>query len=178
VKRSIALIRAIIVMGVTGSGKSTLGKALARALGWQFVEGDTLHPAGNITKMAAGLPLDDEDRVPFLDNVAKTLVQSQPHGIVVSCSALKRSYRDRIRSADPNTLFVLPVLSREQLQERLRGRVGHFMPGTLLDSQLATLEPPSVDELSVQIPGDEPLDAQVRRTVAAMTAACADGLTR
>jgi carbohydrate kinase (thermoresistant glucokinase family) len=162
------VIRAIIVMGVTGSGKSTLGKAIAHALGWQFVEGDTLHPAANIKKMAAGIPLDDKDRIPFIENVAKALAQSRPGGIVVSCSALKRSYRDQIRAADPDALFVLPLLTRAQLQARLKGRAGHFMPASLLDSQLATLEPPSVDEMSLQIPGDEAVDAQVCRTLAIM----------
>ena len=162
------MIRAIVVMGVTGSGKSTLGSTLARALGWQFVEGDTLHPAANIKKTAAGIPLDDQDRVPFLDNVAKALAESRPHGIVVSCSALKRSYRDRIRAGEPHALFVLPVLTRAQLEARLRVRAGHFMPASLLDSQLATLEPPSADELSLRIPGDEALDLQVQRVLATM----------
>jgi carbohydrate kinase (thermoresistant glucokinase family) len=165
-------------MGVTGSGKSTLGKALARALGWQFVEGDTLHPAANIKKMVAGKPLDDEDRVPFLANVAQALAQSRSHGIVVSCSALKRSYRDQIRTGDPDVLFVLPVLTRAQLQERLQGRAAHFMPPSLLDSQLAILEPPSVDELSIQLPGDEAVDVQVQRTLAALPTHLTDGLMR
>ena len=155
-------------MGVTGSGKSTLGNALAQALGWRFVEGDTLHPAANITKMAAGLPLDDTDRRPFLDSIAKALTESRPHGIVISCSALKRSYRDRIRTAEPEALFVLPLLTREQLHERLRGRTAHFMPASLLDSQLATFEPPGADECVFQIPGAEALDVQVQRTLAAM----------
>jgi gluconokinase len=166
VKPSRPLLRAIIVMGVTGCGKSTLGEAIAHALGWQFVEGDTLHPASNITKMAAGIPLDDADRIPFLENVAKMLAQSRPGGIVISCSALKRSYRDLIRAAEPQVLFILPLLTRAQLQARLKRRAGHFMPAALLDSQLATLEPPGLDELSIQIPGDEAVDAQVRRTLA------------
>jgi len=173
------VIRAIVVMGVTGSGKSTLGSTLARALGWQFVEGDSLHPAANIKKTAAGIPLDDQDRVPFLDNVAKALAESRPHGIVVSCSALKRSYRDRIRAGEPHALFVLPVLTRAQLEARLRVRAGHFMPASLLDSQLATLEPPSADELSLRIPGDEALDLQVQRVLATMPPHLVpEGLTR
>ena len=172
------MIRAVVVMGVSGSGKSTLGKALARALGWQFVEGDTLHPAANIKKMAAGIALDDQDRVPFLANVAQALAESRPGGIVLSCSALKRSYRDQIRAGDPDALFVLPLLTRAQLQERLQGRAGHFMPASLLDSQLATFEPLSADERSIQIPGDEALDAQVRRTLARLALGAAAGPTR
>jgi gluconokinase len=172
------VIRAVIVMGVTGSGKSTLGTALARTLGWQFVEGDTLHPAANIKKMAAGIALDDQDRVPFLENVAQTLAQSRPQGIVVSCSALKRSYRDQIRVGEPDALFVLPVLTHAQLQERLQKRAGHFMPAALLDSQLAILEPPASDELSLQIPGDEAVAAQVQRTLAVMATRLAAGPTR
>ena len=165
------MIRAIVVIGVTGSGKSTLGSALARALGWQFLEGDTLHPAANIKKMAAGLPLDDADRIPFLEGIAHALTESRRHGIVISCSALKRSYRDRLRTADPDALFVLPVLSREQLRERLQGRTGHFMPQSLLDSQLAIFEPPGADESVLQIPGAAALEVQVPRTLAAMNQA-------
>ncbi len=118
--------------------------------------------------MAAGRPLDDTDRIPFLEAVATALARSRPDGIVVSCSALKRNYRNHIRRGEPDTLFVLPVVTRAQLQERLHGRAGHFMPASLLDSQLAILEPPGADELSVQIPGDEPLDVQVQRTLAAV----------
>ncbi len=94
--------------------------------------------------------------------------QFRTPGIVVSCSALKRSYRDQIRTGDPDVLFVLPVLTRAQLQERLQGRAGHFMPASLLDSQLTTFEPLAADERALQIPGDETVDAQVRRTLAAM----------
>ncbi len=152
-------------MGVTGSGKSTLGQALAQALDWPFIEGDTLHPASNIAKMAAGKALDDVDRTPFLENVAHALA-SAPRPLVISCSALKRSYRDLLRAADPQLLFVHPVLSREQLQVRLRGRRNHFMPAALLTSQLADLEPPQPDERFIEIDGNEPLDRQVARTLA------------
>jgi gluconokinase len=161
------MIRSVVVMGVTGSGKSTLAEALAQTLGWPFVEGDSLHPAANIAKMAAGHPLNDEDRWPFLDNVARAIADSQPPGVVLSCSALKRSYRDRIRTGDSRVLFVLPVLSRASLQARLSARAGHFMPAALLDSQLAILEAPQPDELSIQVEGEATTAEQVRQTLAA-----------
>jgi len=160
----------MVVMGVTGSGKSTLAHALAQALGWHFVEGDGLHPAANLAKMAAGEPLNDEDRQPFLENVARAIAQTPAPGVVVSCSALKRSYRDRIRTGDPRVLFVLPVLARHSLQARLSGRSGHFMPASLLDSQLATLEPPQPDESAIRIDGEAHTEVQVRQTLAAARA--------
>jgi carbohydrate kinase (thermoresistant glucokinase family) len=159
--------QAIVVMGVTGSGKSTLGLALAQALGWAFVEGDTLHPPANIAKMAAGLALDDSDRIPFLDNVAHRIA-TRTGSLVISCSALKRAYRDRLRRAEPRLLFVLPVLSRDALQLRLQQRRHHFMPAALLDSQLADLEPPQADEPIMQIDGGVPAAAQVAAVLAAL----------
>jgi gluconokinase len=157
------VIRALVVMGVTGSGKTTLGHALAQALGWPFVEGDSLHPAANIAKMAAGVPLNDDDRRPFLDNVARVIAEAFERGVVISCSALKRSYRDRIRNGDPEVLYVLPMLTKATLQARVSGRAGHFMPASLLDSQLAILEPPQPDELSIEVDGDAQPDEQVRQ---------------
>jgi gluconokinase len=164
------MTRAMVVMGVTGSGKSTLAQALAQALRWRFVEGDSLHPAANIAKMAAGVALNDEDRRPFLDSVAHMIAEASAHGVVVSCSALKRSYRDQIRMGDHRVIFILPVLTRAALQARLAGRAGHFMPASLLDSQLAILEPPQPDELSIQVEGDAATEAQVRQTLAAARA--------
>ena len=157
--------RSVIVMGVTGSGKSALGQALAQALHWPFVEGDTLHPAANVTKMSAGIPLDDVDRIPFLENVAQ-VIASQPGPVVISCSALKRAYRDVLRRADPQLLFVHPLLSRDQLQARLRQRRDHFMPAALLDSQLHDLETPGPDERCIQIDGSTSLNQQVALTLA------------
>jgi carbohydrate kinase (thermoresistant glucokinase family) len=159
--------QAIVVMGVTGSGKSTLGQALAAALGWRFVEGDTLHPPANIAKMAAGMPLDEADRIPFLDKVAHAIATRQTN-LVISCSALKRAYRDLLRRADPQLLFVLPMLSRETLQLRLRQRHNHFMPAALLDSQLADLEPPQIDERILQLDGSAAPDQQLAITLAAI----------
>ncbi len=152
-------------MGVTGSGKSTLGQALAQALHWPFVEGDRLHPAANITKMSAGIPLDDADRIPFLENVAQC-ISSRPAPLVIACSALNRAYRDLLRRADPELLFVHLVLSAEQLQARVRQRHDHFMPPALLESQLRDLEPPGPDERFVQIDGGAPLEQQVALTLA------------
>jgi gluconokinase len=154
-------------MGVTGSGKSTLGQALAHALHWPFVEGDTLHPATNIAKMSAGIPLDDADRIPFLENVAQ-VIASRSGPLVISCSALKRAYRDRLRRADPQLRFVHPVLPRAQLQARLQQRSDHFMPAALLDSQLQDLEAPGPDERCIEIDGSEPLERQVAVTLAAL----------
>ena len=156
-------LRAIVVMGVTGSGKSTLASALAQALGWRFLEGDTLHPQANIAKMAAGIALNDEDRRPFLQNVAQAIAATAPEGIVVSCSALKRSYRDRIRTGNTPVLFVLPAVPTTGLRARLNHRTGHFMPPALLDSQLAILESPQADELAIQVPGDSTTAEQVRQ---------------
>jgi gluconokinase len=157
--------RAIVVMGVSGSGKSTLGKALADALGWRFVEGDALHPPENIAKMAAGTPLNDNDRRPFLENIAGAII-ARPAGVVVSCSALKRAYRDFIRLIAGDVTFVLPTLNREQLRVRMAQRPHHFMPPTLLDSQLETLELPGVDENVIQVDGDVPTTIQVERVIA------------
>jgi carbohydrate kinase (thermoresistant glucokinase family) len=156
-------------MGVSGSGKSTLGPALADALGWAFVEGDALHPPANIAKMAAGTPLDDEDRRPVLENVARAIV-ARPAGVVVSCSALKRAYRDLIRSIAGGVTFVLPTLNREQLLTRMANRPGHFMPMTLLDSQLATLELPGADEGAIQVRGELPTEAQVEWVLTQLSA--------
>lgn len=157
--------RAIVIMGVSGSGKSTLGKALADVLGWRFVEGDALHPPENIAKMSAGTPLNDNDRRPFLVNVAGAIV-ARPAGVVVSCSALKRAYRDLIRLIAGDVTFVLPTLSREQLHARLAQRPHHFMPLALLESQLDTLEPPGVDENVIQVDGILPTAIQVERVIA------------
>ena len=166
----------IVVMGVTGSGKSTLAKALAVALGWQFVEGDALHPPQNIAKMAAGLPLDDDDRWPFLERVADAIAAAQRGGVVVACSALKRSYRDFIRvrvrvgaGADGVT-FVLPVIGRDALAARLAHRANHFMPPALLDSQLATFGNPDADEKAILIDGTLTTHAQVAAVIAALRA--------
>lgn len=159
---------AIVVMGVSGAGKSTLGQALADALGCRFVEGDALHPAANVAKMAAGIPLDDADRRPFLENVAAALAARRGDGVVASCSALKRGYRDLLRSIAGPIVFVLPTLTRETLAARIAARAHHFMPAALLDSQLATLDPPGPDENAVTVDGTLPIEVQVAAVLTAI----------
>jgi gluconokinase len=140
-----------VIMGVAGSGKSTIGARLARALDIGFVEGDDLHPPENVRRMAAGIPLTDDDRRGWLLAIAVRLHEATRAGraLVVTCSALKRSYRDLLRSAgDANVRFVYLQGDRALLAERMTQRRAHFMPPSLLDSQLATLEEPSPDELA------------------------------
>ncbi|CAB4636996.1 unannotated protein [freshwater metagenome] len=145
----------IVVMGVSGCGKSSVGIALAEALGARFIDGDDLHPEANKAKMGAGIPLDDSDRWPWLDLVGQELAEGS--ATVIACSALKRAYRDRIRAAAPNTFFVHLDGSREILAQRLGARTGHFMPATLLDSQLGILEPLETDEPGAVIDIDQPI---------------------
>src|SRR5882724_3866526 len=138
-----------VIMGVCGSGKSLIGTALARELDIEFVEGDGLHPPDNVKRMAAGMPLTDDDRHGWLIAIAARLREAKRArmGLVVSCSALKRSYRDLLRSVgETDVRFVYLVGSRALLAERLAERRGHFMPPSLLDSQLSILEEPSPDE--------------------------------
>lgn len=133
----------IVIMGVSGSGKSSVGELLAERLGVPFIEGDKLHPKANIEKMSAGTPLDDEDRWPWLDIIGEKLVAARNTGAILSCSALKKIYRDRLRNAVGNDLtFVYLDGSRDLLMERLTDRPGHFFKPALLDSQLETLEKP------------------------------------
>ncbi len=138
-----------VIMGVSGSGKSLIGAMFARALDVEFVEGDDLHPPDNVRRMAAGIPLTDDNRRGWLTKIAERLRDAKRAGLglVVSCSALKRIYRDLLRSvAAADVRFVYLAGSRELLAERLANRRGHFMPPSLLESQLAILEEPSPDE--------------------------------
>lgn len=151
------MTRHIVVMGPSGNGKSALGAVLAARLGLPFIEGDDCHPPANIAKMARGEPLTDADRAPFLDAVAAALA-SHPGGAVAACSALKRTYRDRLRAALPALTFVLPQVPAEVLQARMASRPGHFMPPSLLASQLATLEPPLADETALLLDGEQSLE--------------------
>jgi gluconokinase len=162
------VIRAIVVMGVSGCGKSTLGRALAERLGWAFVEGDDQHPPENIAKMAAGIPLDDADRAPFLANVAEAMAAAADQGVVATCSALKYSYRQLIRDRVGTVAFAMPVLDVAELRARTQHRKGHFMPASLLDSQLASLERPGADEYATFVDGTLPVDAQVTQAITAL----------
>lgn len=146
------MIRSVVVMGPSGNGKSTLARALADRLGWQFIEGDDHHPPENIAKMARAEPLTDTDRAPFLDSIARALAAAD--GAVAACSALKRSYRDRLRGAIAvPVLFVFPHVTNAELERRMAARTGHFMPPALLASQLATLALPQADERSLMVDG-------------------------
>ena len=157
----------LIVMGVTSTGKSRVGARLAAVLGLPFLDGDDLHPANNRAKMAAGIPLDDIDRRPWLNRIGAALA-GRPR--VVACSALRRRYRDRIRAAAPNVLFVHLQGPQTVIAERMARREGHFMPVSLLDSQLATLEPLQVDERALHL--------DIRRSPERIVADALDALRR
>ncbi|HKC26408.1 MAG TPA: gluconokinase [Jatrophihabitans sp.] len=147
----------LVLMGVSGSGKSTVGHVLAERLGWDFGEGDDLHPPENVAKMAAGQPLTDEDRWPWLARVRGWIDEHIRAGepAIITCSALKRKYRDMLR--DPHVVFVYLAGPRDLVAARLAARQGHYMPESLLDSQLADLEPPEPDEQAITVHiGPEP----------------------
>ena len=155
----------IVVMGVSGSGKSTVGAALAQRLGVPFEDADDLHPAANIAKMSAGIPLDDDDRHPWLETIGEWLAAHDGDGGVISCSALKRSYRDQLRAHAARAVFVHLHGTREVIARRQASRPGHFMPASLLDSQFDTLEPLADDEAGVVIDVDQTVDAIVQQYV-------------
>lgn len=151
----------LVVMGVSGTGKSSVARDLSRRLGLDMVEGDDHHPRANVDKMASGIPLDDDDRRPWLEELAAILAESAP--VVLTCSALKRSYRDLLRHGvpEPGVLFVHLAGTRQVLLPRMNERQGHFMPASLLDSQLETLEPLEADEWAVVVDVAPPLDEVV-----------------
>ncbi|WP_229502683.1 gluconokinase [Pseudoduganella guangdongensis] len=142
-----------VVMGVSGSGKSSVGAALAEALGVRFVEGDDYHCPANIAKMRAGVPLTDADRAAWLSSLAAEISAAAVagQGLVLSCSALRRRYRDRLRAADPGLRFAHIHGARELFAQRMQARGSHFMPVALLDSQLAALEPLQPDEAGLTL---------------------------
>ncbi|AEA25744.1 carbohydrate kinase, thermoresistant glucokinase family [Pseudonocardia dioxanivorans CB1190] len=146
----------VVVSGVSGTGKSTVARLLVERTGWDFAEGDDLHPAANRRKMTAGTPLDDADRLPWLRRIAAWVGTCEADGrnAVVTCSALRRSYRDLLRAGHPSVWFVQLTAGPEDLDRRLRTRRGHFMPASLLGSQLTTLEPLTPDEPGAVYPSD------------------------
>ncbi|OAR27539.1 gluconate kinase [Streptomyces sp. ERV7] len=141
----------VVVMGVAGTGKTTIGPLVAGALGVPYAEGDDFHPAANVAKMSAGVPLDDGDRWPWLDAIGQWAHGRAGLGGVVSSSALKRAYRDRLRAAAPGLVFLHLTGDRELIERRMSERRGHFMPTALLDSQFATLQPLDADEAGVAV---------------------------
>lgn len=148
-----------VVMGVSGSGKTTIGRALASELGADFLEGDKFHPPSNVAKMSRGEPLDDADRWPWLDRMAEELARARSSGrsAVLACSALKRSYRDRLRRGAPDLRLVYLKGDKALILGRLHARTQHFMPPGLLDSQFKVLEEPGPDESPVVIDVTPPL---------------------
>jgi gluconokinase len=153
-----------VIMGVSGCGKTSVGLGVSAALGVRFVDGDDLHPAANVAKMAAGIPLTDEDRRPWLDRVAGVLADRAP--VIVGCSALRRVYRDRLRRAG-EVRFIHLTGPRDLIAARMTARTGHYMPPALLDSQFAALEVPGPDE-AVAVSIDAPLDEIVARATEAL----------
>lgn len=151
----------IVVMGVSGTGKTTVAEHLVQALGWRFAEGDDFHPPANVEKMSHGIALDDDDRWPWLAALAGWIGEREGagDGAVVTCSALKRAYRDALRDGHPSVWFAHVATSPEVLRERLARRTGHYMPPSLLDSQLAALEPLAPDEPGLTITGESSPDA-------------------
>jgi gluconokinase len=161
------MILRVVIMGVSGCGKSSVGEGLAARLGIPYRDGDDLHPAANVDKMRAGVPLTDDDRWPWLDRVAQVLADDAP--VIVGCSALRRAYRDRLRAgAGGQVQFIHLTGNRDVIAGRMAARTDHYMPPSLLDSQFAALEAPGPDEaLAIDI--DQPLDAII--------SAAAEGLT-
>ncbi|MCX4821978.1 gluconokinase [Streptomyces sp. NBC_01142] len=158
----------VVVMGVAGTGKTTIGPLLAAALGVPYAEGDDFHPPANIAKMSAGTPLDDADRRPWLDAIGLWAHGRAGLGGVVSSSALKRSYRDRLRAAAPDAVFLHLTGDRPLIEQRMSERTGHFMPTALLDSQFATLQPLGDDEAGVAVDVSGTPEEITERAVAAL----------
>ncbi len=161
----------IVVMGVSGCGKSTVGQQLAATMGVEFLEGDQLHSTENVARMAAGIALTDEDRQGWLEALADRIGNARANeaGLVVSCSALKRSYRDTLRQGASDLLFVYLQGNPELLAARMGSRPGHYMPASLLESQLATLEIPSPDENAQTFDTTLPASAIVTAVVASVS---------
>lgn len=163
-------MKAVVVMGVAGCGKSSLGAALAQALGWTYVEGDAFHAPASIAKMRAGIALDDADRAGWLDELGRQL-QAHPQGVVLACSALKRAYRERLRAARADLGFVFIEISRELALSRVAARAAqHLFPASLVDSQFAALESPVGEPGVVAVPADLAPDIQLQRALSRLDA--------
>jgi gluconokinase len=162
----------IVVMGVSGSGKSTVAATLVDRLGWEFAEGDDFHPPANVEKMRAGQPLDDDDRWPWLRSLAAWIGQHEAasRSVVVTCSALKRSYRELLADGHPSVWFAHVTADPELIRDRMEHRTGHYMPASLLDSQLATLEPLADDEPGARVSGAGAPASVVTELLAALDA--------
>lgn len=159
----------LVVMGVSGCGKSEIGQRLASRLGLDYLEGDAFHPEANVTKMSAGIPLDDADRFGWLGVLRDRIAEARQRGLglVLSCSSLKRRYRDLLRSGDEHLVFIHLHGERETIASRMQARPGHFMPPALLESQLRDLEPLQPDEnghqLDIRLAPDDLVDQVVQR---------------
>lgn len=158
----------VVVMGVAGSGKSTLGAAIAEKLGCEFVDADDLHPADNIAHMRSGQPLTDAMRWPWLDTCGGQLRDAER--IVLGCSALKQSYRERLRSFAPDLRLVYPHVTEAVIQSRFKQRRGHFMPDKLIASQFETLEEPTVEECAVIAPMTHTIEQAAKLVTSALLA--------
>lgn len=156
---------ALVVMGVAGCGKSYIGAAIAERSGGRLIEGDAFHPAANIAKMSAGIPLDDDDRAGWLVSLGEELSATIKAGVrpILTCSALKRRYRETLRAAVPELGFVFLELSPEEATRRVNARPGHFMPASLIESQFATLEPPHGEHLTLALDATLPPQALADR---------------
>ncbi|WP_055587964.1 gluconokinase [Peterkaempfera griseoplana] len=160
----------VVVMGVSGVGKTTVAQLLAERLDVPLAEADDFHPPANIAKMSAGTPLDDTDRQPWLEAIGRWLADRDAAGTggVVTCSALKRSYRDTLRAASPGVFFLHLTADRALIADRIGHRSGHFMPASLLDSQLATLEPLGPDESGASLDAGPDTEHLIEMAVAAV----------
>jgi gluconokinase len=160
----------IVVMGVSGSGKTTVARGIADAMGWEFAEGDDFHSAANVAKMAAGHPLTDEDRWPWLRSIGAWLTEHEKAGrnAVVTCSALRRVYRDLLRDGRPDVRFCHVEADAALIKDRIERRTGHYMPPSLLPSQLATLEPLQPDEPGVVVSAEGKADGILERALQAL----------
>ncbi len=157
-------------MGVSGVGKSIVAQGLAAATGWALAEGDAFHPAANVDKMRSGIPLDDEDRWPWLRALRDWIgaQESQGRSSIVTCSALKRSHRDVLREGNPSVRFFALVANEEHLTDRVEHRGGHYMPASVLGSQLDILEPLGADEPGVRVPAEDNTQKAIAAAIAAL----------